>query len=76
LDGYFRDSILSDIESLWLYSGIHQKVFGVFRLLSKKFPYGIYYDIAKNTVVIIAVLDLRQHPKDITIFISDRVNTR
>ncbi|MDD2698447.1 MAG: hypothetical protein PHF17_06595 [Arcobacteraceae bacterium] len=26
LGGYFKDSIISDIESLWLYDGIHKKV--------------------------------------------------
>ena len=42
LGTYFLDSILSDIESLWLYGGIHEKTFGLYRLLSKRFPYGIY----------------------------------
>ena len=58
LGKYFKDSILSDIESLWLYGGIHNQVLGLYRLLSKRFPYGIYYDIDNNIVRIIAVLDL------------------
>ena len=72
LGRYFLDSILSDIESLWLYAGIHQKYFGFYRLLSKKFPFAIYYDIQKETAVIVAVLDLRQNPKNIEKFISKR----
>ncbi len=72
LGGYFKDSLLSDVESLWLYGGIHQKVFGVHRLLSKKFPYGIYYIIEKNTVIVIAILDLRQNPKNINKFLTSR----
>jgi len=43
LGGYFLDSIFSDIDSLALYAGIHRQVFGFHRLLSKRFPYGIYY---------------------------------
>jgi len=74
LGGYFRDSIISDIESLWLYGGIHIKIFGLYRLLSKRFPYGIYYEIKDEVVVIIAVLDLRQDPKNISLFISSRNN--
>ena len=35
---YFFDSLFSDIDSLVLYAGIHQKVFGYHRLLSKRFP--------------------------------------
>ncbi len=72
LGAYFKDTILSDIESLWLYGRVHQKVFSVYRLLSKRFPYGIYYDIEGSIVVIIAVLDLRQNPKNIDKFLLGR----
>lgn len=72
LGTYFKDTIISDIESLWLYAGIHNKFFGLYRLLSKRFPYGIYYEINDDTVIIIAVLDLRQNPKNIALFISSR----
>lgn len=33
---YFIDCIISDIESLKLYAGIHSKHFGSFRMLSKR----------------------------------------
>jgi len=72
LGGYFRDSIISDIESLWLYGGIHSRVFDLYRLLSKRFPYGVYYEIKENTIIIIAILDLRQNPNNISSFISSR----
>jgi len=72
LGGYFRDSIISDIESLWLYAGIHSRVFSLYRLLSKRFPYGIYYEIKENTVIVVAVLDLRQNPNNISLFVSNR----
>lgn len=66
------DSIISDIESLWLYVGIHQKVFGLYRLLSKRFPYGIYYKVKDDVVIIVAVLDLRQNPINISSYILNR----
>jgi len=72
LGGYFKDTIVSEIESLWLYGGIHRKVFGVYRLLSKRFPYAVYYEINDNTVIVIAVLDLRQDPKNIENFLENR----
>lgn len=72
LGDYFKDSIISDIESLYLYGGIHFKVYGLYRLLSKRFPYGIYYDIIDSEVRIIAILDLRQNPKNI----KDKIYTR
>lgn len=39
---YFVSCILSDIESLALYAGIHVRQFGFFRALSKRFPFAIY----------------------------------
>ena len=74
LGGYFRDSIISDIESLWLYGGIHIKFFSLYRLLSKRFPYGIYYEIRDEVVIVVAVLDLIQNPKNISLFISNRID--
>jgi plasmid stabilization system protein ParE len=63
LGGYFQNSIFSDIDSLILYAGIHQKQFSKYRLLSHKFPYAIYYDFHDNKIVVIAVLDCRRNPK-------------
>ncbi len=63
LGEYFFDSLFSDIDSLILYAGIHQKVFGYHRMLSKKFPYAIYYQVEKETALVWRVLDLRQDPE-------------
>ena len=43
LGRYFLDSILSDIESLHIYAGIHIIISDYYRLLSKRFPFSIYY---------------------------------
>ena len=60
---YFLDSIFSDIESLRLYAGIHSIYFGKYnRLLSKRFPFAIYYRIEENEVKIYGVLDCRRDP--------------
>ena len=63
LGGYFLESLFSDIDSLRLYAGIHLKVFGNHRLLSKRFPYAIYYAEESGTVFVKAVLDCRRDPK-------------
>ena len=62
LGSYFLESLFSDIDSLTLYAGIHQKVFGYHRLLSKRFPYAIYYRKESDTVSINAILDCRRDP--------------
>lgn len=59
---YFFDSLFSDIDSLVLYAGIHVKVFGYYRLLSKRFPYAVYYTIEDDLAVVWRVLDLRRNP--------------
>ena len=59
---YFIDSIISDIMSLKLYAGIHSKYFDLYRMLSKRFPYAIYYDIKDTKAIVVAVLDLRRNP--------------
>lgn len=63
LGAYFLESLYADIESLKLYAGIHRKVFGLHRLLSKRFPYAAYYDLEGRTIRIWAVLDCRQNPE-------------
>lgn len=65
LGSYFLDTVFSDIDSLQLFGGIHQKNFGYHRMLSKKFPFAIYYKIKNDTVIIYAVLDCRQNPEKI-----------
>lgn len=65
LGDYFFDSLFSDIDSLLLYAGIHQKVFGYHRLLSKRFPYAVYYTLEQDLIIVRRVLDLRRHPDKI-----------
>ena len=62
---YFLDSLFSDIDSLALYAGIHRKVFGFHRLLSKRFPYAVYYHFDGRNTIVYRVLDLRQDPRKI-----------
>lgn len=59
---YFVESLLSDLESLVLYAGIHAKHFGFHRLLSMRFPFGIYYETEGDTAFVYAILDMRRDP--------------
>jgi hypothetical protein len=62
LGTYFLESLFSDIESVKLFVGVHRKVFGFHRLLSKRFPYAVYYSCEAHEVLIRAVLDCRRDP--------------
>ena len=60
---YFLDSLYSDIESLILYAGIHGiRHNGYRRMLSKRFPFGIYYTISGDEIMVHAVIDCRKNP--------------
>jgi len=49
LGSYFRESILSDVDALAVVGGVHAKVFGYHRALSKRFSFaGDQFDIAKG----------------------------
>lgn len=50
LGSYFIDTLYSDIDSLLVNHGVHQEHFGYFRLLSKRFPFAIYYKFEKEEV--------------------------
>ncbi len=60
--GYFFDCLMSDLECLKFYGGIHRKKFGFYRMLSKRFPFAIYYEIDKDIVEVVAILDMRRNP--------------
>jgi plasmid stabilization system protein ParE len=62
LGSYFLETLFSDIDSLRLYGGVHRRVFGYHRVLSKRFPYAVYYSLESETVFIRAVLDCRRDP--------------
>ncbi len=69
LGDYFLDSLFSDIDSLRLYAGIHSMHFGYHRLLSKRFPFAVYYKVDSKAASVWAVLDCRQDP----VKIADRL---
>ncbi len=53
---YFRDSLLTDMESLVIHGGVHEKFFGSHRNASRRFPYEIKHEIA----YVVAVLPMRR----------------
>lgn len=63
LGSYFLQNIASDIESLALYAGIHLTPHHHYhRLLSKKFPFAVYYTVSGDTAFVHAVVDCRRDP--------------
>ncbi|MEA3499879.1 MAG: type II toxin-antitoxin system RelE/ParE family toxin [Candidatus Marinimicrobia bacterium] len=70
LGNYFLDSLFSDIDSLTIYAGIHSKYLNKYhKMLSKRFPFAIYYKVENEIVLIYAVLDCRRNPG----FVKDKL---
>ncbi len=69
---YFIDAIFADIDSLAYYGGIHHTVFGYHRMLTKRFPFAVYYRIIDGSVIIHAILDCRRNPN----WIRDRLEPK
>ena len=59
---YFYDSLIADIESLYLYAGIHSRHGGYYCMLSHRFPFAVYYEISDHVAIVVAVLDMRRNP--------------
>jgi hypothetical protein len=58
----FVDSILADMDNLKSFHGVHPMHFGFHRMLSDRFPFGIFYRDKGMETQVFAVLDLRRHP--------------
>jgi len=45
LGDYFLETLFTEIDTLRLNAGIHSKHLGYHRLLSRRFPYAVYYRV-------------------------------
>lgn len=72
LGDYFISCLRADIEGLQITAGIHPLVYSDYhRLLSRIFPYGVFYSCQNDSVTIWAVVDLRRDPQWITDRLGD-----
>lgn len=62
LGDYFKNTLLAEIEGLRVTAGIHRMVHGHHRMISRVFPYAIYYKFSDNSAEVRAVIDCRMHP--------------
>jgi hypothetical protein len=69
---YFWDSLVADIESLIIYGGTHLKTRNYYRMLARRFPYAIYYEIDNENARVVAVLPMRRDPVWVKKKLSDR----
>lgn len=76
LGEYFTACLRADIEGLKISGGIHRLVYRDYhRLLSRVFPYGIFYTMEQERPVVWAVVDLRRSPEWVRQRLADRDRT-
>jgi len=64
LGEYFAAELRADVEGLRVSAGIHRRGYHDYhRLLSRVFPYAIYYTFKENEVIVWAVIDCRRDPE-------------
>ncbi len=71
LGDYFLKCIFEDLERLESFAGIHERRGKYLRILSKRFPYMICYNIVNETIEVVAILDCRQSPDAIVNRLND-----
>lgn len=72
LGEYFASCLRSDIEGLKVTGGIHRIVCQDYhRVLSRVFPYAIYYTFSGNRVTVWAAVDCRRDPEWIRSHLGD-----
>lgn len=69
---WFYDSLMADIEALQVHAGVHERLYGYYRMLAKRFPYAVYYDLDTAFITVMAILPLRRDPA----WISEQVDHR
>ena len=65
LGKYFLENLFREVDSLESYAGIHPLRFGFHRLLSKRFPYAIYYRVTEDEALVFRIFDCRRDPRRI-----------
>lgn len=64
LGEYFKSCLNNDIDGLRITAGIHRKTNADYhRLLSRVFPYAIYYTYSDGCAEIWAIIDCRRNPE-------------
>lgn len=63
LGDYFLSQLRADIDSLKITAGIHRQPHRhLHRLLSRRFPYAIFYEFDDSRALVVAVIDCRRDP--------------
>jgi len=63
LGDYFLSQLRADIDGLKITAGIHRQPHRhLHRLLSRRFPYAIFYEFKDSEALVVAVVDCRRDP--------------
>jgi len=72
LGDQFSDAMFAHLAYLETVAGGHEVVFGLHRMLAKRFPYALYYKVNGELVDVVAILDCRRNPGGISRTLANR----
>ena len=72
LGAYFVGCILQDLRRLEALHGTHPVHHGLMRVLSERFPFGIYYRETDDATEVLVILDFRRDPERIRREVGER----
>ena len=72
LGTHCAQSLWADLQRLTFSHGMHGCHFGFYRMLSVRFPFGIYYRDTLERTEVFAVLDLRRAPSALSQVLGGR----
>ena len=72
LGDQFSDAMFAHLAYLETVAGGHEVVFGLHRMLAKRFPYALYYNVNGELVDVVAILDCRRNPGGISRTLAKR----
>lgn len=63
LGEYFLSQLRADIDGLKVSAGIHRQPYrNLHRMLSRRFPFTIFYEYSNSEALVVAVVDCRKDP--------------
>jgi hypothetical protein len=60
---YFTSCMFAEIDALVIHAGCHRIIRGYHRIVTRKFPYSIYYKMSGPEPVVHRILDCRRNPR-------------
>lgn len=61
---HFLSTLRAEIDGLKITGGIHRQLHkNLHRLVCRRFPFAVFYELREETAIVVAVIDCRREPE-------------